>query len=108
MSRACSIFAQILQLFPRSEFQEAVKVHSAERHARGFSSWGQFIAMLFLPAGSRQIATRDLWRTGGQRRQITASGIAGSAVSLNAGLCQRAPALAAVPDRISSVAEPLP
>ena len=51
MNRVCSIFSQILQLFPRSEFQEAVKAHSAERHARGFSSWGQFIAMLFCQLG---------------------------------------------------------
>ena len=51
MNRVCSIFAQILQLFPRSEFQDAVKAHSAERHARGFSSWGQFIAMLFCQLG---------------------------------------------------------
>jgi hypothetical protein len=33
------------------EFQDAVKAHSAERHARGFSSWGQFIAMLFCQLG---------------------------------------------------------
>ena len=51
MNRACSIFSQILQLFPRSEFQDAVKAHKAERHARGFSSWGQFIAMLFCQLG---------------------------------------------------------
>jgi Transposase DDE domain/Domain of unknown function (DUF4372) len=51
MSRICSIFSQILQLFPRSEFQDAVKAHCAERHARGFSSWGQFIAMLFCQLG---------------------------------------------------------
>lgn len=51
MSRVCSIFSQILQLFPRSEFQDAVKAHGAERHARGFSSWGQFIAMLFCQLG---------------------------------------------------------
>jgi Domain of unknown function (DUF4372) len=47
MNRVCSIFAQILQLFPRLEFEAAVREHRAERHARGFSSWGQFIAMLF-------------------------------------------------------------
>jgi Domain of unknown function (DUF4372) len=51
MNRICSMFSQILQLFPRSEFQDAVKAQSAERHARGFSSWGQFIAMLFCQLG---------------------------------------------------------
>ena len=39
MNRVCSIFSQLLQLFPRVEFQRAVKDHKAERHARGFTSW---------------------------------------------------------------------
>jgi DDE family transposase/uncharacterized protein DUF4372 len=54
MNRVCSIFSQILQLFPRLEFEEAVQQHKAERHARGFSSWGQFIAMLFCQLGHAQ------------------------------------------------------
>jgi Domain of unknown function (DUF4372) len=33
------------------EFESAVRQHNAERHARGFSSWGQFIAMLFCQLG---------------------------------------------------------
>jgi len=36
-----------LQLFSRGEFERAVKQHSAERHAKGFTCWGQFVAMLF-------------------------------------------------------------
>ena len=52
MNRVCSIFAQLLQLFPRHEFQRAVKQHRAERHARGFTSWGQFVAMLFCQVAS--------------------------------------------------------
>jgi Domain of unknown function (DUF4372) len=51
LTRVCSIFAQILQLIPRLEFESAVRQHNAERHARGFSSWGQFIAMLFCQLG---------------------------------------------------------
>jgi len=51
MSRVCSIFSQLLQLFPRVEFERAVRVHKAERHARGFTSWGQFVAMLFCQLG---------------------------------------------------------
>jgi hypothetical protein len=47
MTRFCSIFNQLLQLFPRYEFQKAVLETKAERHARGFASWDQFIAMLF-------------------------------------------------------------
>jgi len=51
MNRVCSIFCQLLQLFPRVEFERAVKAHKAERHARGFTSWGQFVAMLFCQLG---------------------------------------------------------
>jgi hypothetical protein len=40
-----------LQLFPRAEFERAVKNHKAERHARGFTSWGQLVAMLFCQLG---------------------------------------------------------
>ena len=52
MNRVCSIFAQILQLFPRDQFQQAVQKHKAERHARGFTCWGQFVAMMFCQLGS--------------------------------------------------------
>jgi hypothetical protein len=52
MNRVCSIFAQLLQLFPRVQFQQAVQKHKAERHARGFSCWGQFVAMMFCQLAS--------------------------------------------------------
>ena len=51
MSKVCSIFSQILQLISRTGFEAAVRKHQAERHARGFSSWGQFVAMLFCQLG---------------------------------------------------------
>ena len=51
MERFSSIFCQLLKLFPRTEFQALVKEHRAERHARGFTSWGQFVAMLFCQLG---------------------------------------------------------
>jgi hypothetical protein len=51
MNRVCSIFSQVLKLFSRGEFEKAVKEHEAERHARGFTSWGQFMAMLFCQLG---------------------------------------------------------
>jgi Domain of unknown function (DUF4372)/Transposase DDE domain len=52
LTRVSSIFSQILQLIPRFEFESAVRKHGAERHSRGFSSWGQFIAMLFCQLGN--------------------------------------------------------
>jgi hypothetical protein len=51
MNRVTSIFSQILRLFPRAEFDALVVKHKAERHARGFSCWGQFVAMLFCQLG---------------------------------------------------------
>jgi hypothetical protein len=51
VERFSSIFCQLLKLFPRTEFQSLVKEHRAERHARGFTCWGQFVAMLFCQLG---------------------------------------------------------
>ena len=51
MTRFCSIFTQLLQLFPRTDFQRVVHETRAERHARGFDSWTQFVAMLFCHLG---------------------------------------------------------
>jgi IS4 transposase len=54
VTRFCSIFNQLLQLFPRTEFQRAVQDTKAERHARGFTCWDQFVAMLFAQLGRAQ------------------------------------------------------
>ncbi len=51
MQRFCSIFSQLLQLFPRLEFEQAVRQHRSDYSAKGFTSWGQFIAMLFCQFG---------------------------------------------------------
>lgn len=47
MIKSASLFSQLLQHFPRTEFAEIVSKHKAERHAKGFSCWSQFVAMLF-------------------------------------------------------------
>jgi IS4 transposase len=47
MQPFCSVFQQLLNCFPRREFAALVAQHQAERHARGFGSWDQFVAMLF-------------------------------------------------------------
>ena len=51
MNKYCSIFSQLLQLFPRLEFQQLVQQTRSERHCRGFSSWSQFVSMLFCQFG---------------------------------------------------------
>ena len=54
MNRVSSIFSQMLQFIPRLAFEAKVREHKAERHARGFSSWTQLIAMLFCQLGHAQ------------------------------------------------------
>jgi Domain of unknown function (DUF4372) len=49
--RFSRMFSQLLKLFPRTEFEGLVKRTLAERHARGFTCWGQFVAMLFCQLG---------------------------------------------------------
>ncbi len=51
MNRFSSIFGQILHLFPRGEFFEAVEATRADRGAKGFSCWEQFVAMMFCQLG---------------------------------------------------------
>jgi len=41
----------MLQLISRTGFEQAVRKHGAERHARVFSSWGQLVTMLFWQLG---------------------------------------------------------
>jgi hypothetical protein len=54
LRRVCSMFSQLLQLFSRLEFEQLVRQHRAERHARGFTCWGHFVAMLFCQLGQAQ------------------------------------------------------
>jgi len=47
MVRHASLFSQLVALFNRQRFYELVYRHRSERYAKGFSSWDQFVAMLF-------------------------------------------------------------
>ena len=51
MKTSCSMFSQLLRLFPRSEFESAVRRTGAEYGAKGFSSWSQLVSMLFCQLG---------------------------------------------------------
>ena len=51
MNKFNSIFGQILQIFPKVEFNSAVMETKAERKAKGFTCWEQFVAMLFCQLG---------------------------------------------------------
>jgi hypothetical protein len=45
------MFSQILKLVPRIEFERMVRQSGAEHAAKGFTSWSQFVAMLFCQLG---------------------------------------------------------
>ncbi len=55
--KTASIFSQLLRFFPQSEFSKLVEKHGAEKHAKGFTSWTQFVSMLFC-----QLASADSLR----------------------------------------------
>lgn len=42
-----NLFSQIIHITPRSSFAQLVHESGAERHAKGFSSGDQYVAMLF-------------------------------------------------------------
>ena len=73
MSTVCSIFSQVLKLIPRAVFDSAVHMHAAEHNAKGFSCWGQFVAMLFCqlgPVNSLRDITNGLATSEGKLRHL--------------------------------------
>ena len=50
MVRTASLFSQLLEQVPRRDFEALVRKHQGERHAKGFTCWSQFVAMLFCQA----------------------------------------------------------
>lgn len=52
MIRVASCFAQVLAMVDRYGFDSTVRELDAERGAKGFRSWDQFVAMLFCQLGS--------------------------------------------------------
>ena len=51
MVRQASLFSQLLRQVPRDEFDRLVCEHRAEKGAKGFTCWTQFVAMLFCHLG---------------------------------------------------------
>lgn len=54
MNKVMSIFSQILQIFPKSEFIQFVAETKSNKFIKGFSCWDQFVAMLFCQLGRAQ------------------------------------------------------
>lgn len=51
MNKFISIFGQIVKLFSKQDFYEAVSESRAEKGAKGFTCWQQFVSMLFCQLG---------------------------------------------------------
>lgn len=56
MIKVTSLFSQALSLIDRHKFRQAVKTHQTERSAKGFSSWDQFVSLVFAQlAGAKSL-----------------------------------------------------
>lgn len=47
MNTSCSLFSQVLSLFDRHEFEALARALKCDYRAKGFSSWDQFVSMMF-------------------------------------------------------------
>ena len=47
MNKTNTLLGQLLELVPRSRFTSLVKAYETEKGAKGFTSWTQFVSMLF-------------------------------------------------------------
>jgi hypothetical protein len=56
-----SLFSQVLHHFPRAEFAALVKKHGAEDHAKGFTSWAHFVAMIFCHLAAAESLREITW-----------------------------------------------
>lgn len=54
MNKFSSIFGQMLQIFHKHAFYQAVQETKAEHAAKGFTCWEQFVAMMFCQLGQAQ------------------------------------------------------
>jgi hypothetical protein len=66
MIRVARCFAQVMEMIDRGGFARAVRDLDAERGAKGFRCWDQFVSMLFCQLGSAH-SLREI--CGGWRRR---------------------------------------
>jgi Domain of unknown function (DUF4372) len=64
MVQVSSIFGQILRFFPRTVFDAAVHKHQGDKHAKGMTCLGQFIALMSVTSPGRGLCGRspEDWR----------------------------------------------
>ncbi len=74
MIRHGSLLGQILELVPRVKFAEIVRRRGAEKASKGFSSWDQFVAMLFCQLGQAHSLREIVGGLGATTRWLRAEG----------------------------------
>lgn len=70
MRKYTSVFAQMLQMIPRYDFQKAVKRHGTERHSKGVSSWSHFVSLLFGQVSGQDSLREIETGMGSQQKQL--------------------------------------
>ena len=88
MTQVCSVYSQLLQLFPRGQLAQAVKQHQAEFNAKGFTCWEQFVAMLFCQVAHLNSLREVCLGLAGCESPLKHLGIR-TAPKKDPGLCQR-------------------
>ena len=61
MNKFSSIFGQMLRIISKHEFYKAVVETGAEKKAKGFTCWQQFMAMLFCQLGQAHFLREITW-----------------------------------------------
>jgi Domain of unknown function (DUF4372) len=108
MKRVCGIFSQILQLIPRDRFEAAVEKHQAEGHARGVSSWGQMVGMLFCQLGQAKSLREIVGGLQASEGKLRHLGLPDAPRPVHIGIRQRSSTVAIIRNRISSTVGRLP
>ena len=61
MTQVCSVYWQLLRLFRRGQFYQAVKQHQAEFSTKGFTCWEQLVVMLFCQVAHLKSLRKSVW-----------------------------------------------
>lgn len=78
MSAGRTIFAQFIEFLPHKEFQKCVARYRGDANLRGFSCWGQYLAMVFAQLTYRE-SLRDIQAClGAMRSKLYHMGFRGS------------------------------
>ena len=108
MSQVCSIFSQLLKLFPRAEFEQAVRQHRGGAPRPRLHLLGTVRRHAVCQLGRAQSLREICGGLAAQPRQAAASGLVRRSAALDAGLRQPATPLADLRNRLSAAAGEVP